>query len=188
MNRNLSFVALLSATLLGCSGTEPVRLAPSEPVAVDRVGVRYKTIAVREVSLPTHASSEDIAVSGPLGTLTGIDALWSDDPVRAVTLDVARALTDITRAQVAPEPWPFESFPDVTVDIRLERLLPTSDGTYVARGMAFVAPGEGLGRERTRSLDLSVAFDPEGGAVAIAAARAALIQQLALDVARNGLR
>ena len=93
-----------------------------------------------------------------------------------------------TGARVAPEPWPFESYPDVAVDVRIEEMLPMDDGTYRVRGMAFVAPAGDKGRDRARSFELSVPYDQASGYSAIAAARSALIAQLAMMVVRQGMR
>lgn len=184
--RNILIAAAL--VLAGCSSTPDIRVATPETAAPERVRVSYGSVVVREVSLPTHAAGEEIALAGPAGEIGAAGALWADDPVRAVTLDLTRALSQITGARVAPDPWPFQSYPDAAVDVRLTYLLPEADGTYRARGMAFVAPAEGAGRDRAVAVDLSAPFDPAGGALAIAAARGALIAQLADLIARKGMR
>ncbi|MCB1333258.1 MAG: membrane integrity-associated transporter subunit PqiC [Roseivivax sp.] len=185
--KRILFAATLG--LAACSGDAPIRYAAPDPAPAERVRVPYGSILVREVSLPSHAASEEIAIAGASGELTGNAAsLWADEPVRAVTLGLARALTEITGARVAPEPWPFESYPDVAVDVRIEEMLPMDDGTYRVRGMAFVAPAGDKGRDRARSFELSVPYDQASGYSAIAAARSALIAQLAMMVVRQGMR
>ncbi len=187
----LRYLILASGLTLAtaCSGPEPTRFAAPEPATQEKVRVAYGSISVREVSLPIHAASEEISISDASGAVNGaVGPLWADDPVRAVTLGLTQALSEITRARVAPDPWPFESFPDVSIDVRISELLPMEDGTYVARGMAFVAPGADKGRERSVPFDLSVPYDIEGGVPAIAAARSVLISDLALLIAKSGLR
>lgn len=174
---------------LAACGETSVRYAAPDPAPVEQVRVGYGAILVREVSLPSHAASEEISVAGAGGVLASSSAsLWADDPVRSVTLGLTRALTDITRARVAPEPWPFESYPDVAVDVRIEEMLPMDDGTYRMRGMVFAAPEPGKGRDRARSFDLRAPFDTEAGIPAIAAARSELVSQLAMKIAREALR
>lgn len=182
------FVAVLA--LWGCGeAAEPVRYATPTPKAQVRVSIPLSSVAVREVSLPAYATEEGIAVasrSGAISTMT--DSLWADDPTRAVTLRLTNALADITGRQVASDPWPFQSDPQAVVEVRLEEFVAEEAGRFVAEGRYYVAREEGFGPDHAHSFRLIQPFDAERGFSAIAAARAGIINALAADIARRGLR
>lgn len=176
--------------LLGCGGgDETVRYAGVQSVPSERIGIRYTSVSVREISLPGYASGEFVVTEAADGTLVeNSDTLWADDPVRDVTLGFAQALTTITKARVAPDPWPFRSVPDVTVDIRADTFVARADGTFVATGQYFIAPENEDQPERSRGFSISVPYLVAGGAGAIAGARSRTVTALAEHVARYGLR
>ena len=53
-------------------------------------------------------------------------------------IEIARSLKDISGGRVAPDPWPYQSRPEVSVDVRFEDLLPTA--MAVAQEIAEKAP------------------------------------------------
>ncbi|MEI4263162.1 PqiC family protein [Roseovarius sp. D0-M9] len=182
-----SIAALSALALVAACG------APDERVAVPRADagatqqISYSSVSLRTVSLPTYAASEDIWVSGPDGRIVlGEGLLWADDPGRAVTLELARYLAQITGARVASEPWPFLDRPDAEVELRIEEMLAYADGTFRMSGQYFVAPEDG--RDRARLFALSVPIGGEGAAQDIAAARGEVTRQLAREIAVSGLR
>lgn len=175
------------AALAACSAPERY-VVPQTPVEGARVPIRYGTVAIREVSLPTYAASEEIQSRGANGAVTSSGSvLWADDPARAITQDVARYLTEITGAQVAAEPWPFFDRAQATVEIRVSDMLAEADGSFRLTGQYFVAPDAG-GRGRAAAFALAAPVAPDGGPAAIAAARGQTVRDLALMIARNGLR
>jgi len=183
---------LLCATLLaaaGCGGPDPLRFSvPAAPAAGERVAIRYGTVEIREVSLPAYAASEEIYVRGPDGALAASpELLWSDEPSRAMSLEMARYLAQITGAQVASEPWPFNDRAQAVVEIRVEEMLADAAGLFQLSGQYFVAP-DASGGGRSGLFSLSAAYAPEGGAPAIAAARGQAVRDLAALIAREGLR
>ncbi|MBN2905797.1 MAG: membrane integrity-associated transporter subunit PqiC [Rhodobacteraceae bacterium] len=182
----LAAVALIAA---GCSGPAPLRYAvPPVPTSPERVRTAYASVLVQEVSLPRYAASEEIYRRDASGALSSSPAmLWADDPARAVTFDLARALADLTRVQIAAEPWPFADRAQATVQVRVADMLADDSGAFVMTGQYFVAPDEG-GRNRSGQFTLSVPFPPEGGPQAIATARSQAVGQLAQLIARQGLR
>ena len=182
---------LIAATLLaGCIPTEDPVLYTVPGAATDRrVSVPQQTISVREVSLPTYAANEEISVLVTGGQIAEDgNNLWADDPVRAVTLRLTRAIGDLTRRTVAADPWPYRAPAEVTVDVRLEEFVAEASGAFIARGQFYIAheDPELLGRSVT--FDLEIPYDPAGGYAAIAAARSQIIAALAMDIAQKGLR
>ncbi len=172
------------ALLAACGASD--RIAVQSPEITETVPIRYASVEVKDVSLPEYAAADELAQQAPDGTLITSKVLWADSPARAIGLELSRNLASLTNARIAPEPWPFEAPASAALDIRFADLVAGTDGVYRATGQYFV--GVYQGRERSGQFDLSVAYDPKGGAPAIARARGRIISDLAVFVARNGLR
>lgn len=184
-------IAVLALPLLALAacGSPEVRVPTPEPAPIARQAIRYPSVEVREVSLPAYAALEEIFVQAPDGTLSPAgEQLWADDPTRAVTLDLTRALTRITGARVASEPWPFDAYPAARVDVRVSDLIADPAGGVRMTGQAFIAPLDGRGRDKALLFDLTAPASLPQTPAAIAAARSALISDLALLIATDGLR
>jgi uncharacterized lipoprotein YmbA len=185
-------LVLATSALAGCStlgGGDALRY-PVPPVTVEtRVPSAFAAIEVTDVTLPAYAEGEEIALGLPQGGIslrTGL--LWADLPARGMTLDLTRALGQITGAEVAATPWPFDRSPDARVEVRIEEFLARETGSFHLAGQYFVGAFDGSERARARSFAIAAPFDPAGGAPAIAAARAAATAELAETIARDGLR
>lgn len=178
---------LLLAALAACTSVPEQRLTvPRAPVETKQ-RIAFASVALREVSLPGYAAGEDIYLSDALGVLrTQPGLFWADDPARAITLELSRHLAHITGARVASEPWPFGGFPEAQVEVRVEEMLAQEGGIFRLAGQYFVSSE--TGRARAQLFDLSVPVPVEAGATAIAAARGQAVQDLALAIARDGLR
>ena len=185
MLRLFPLVLLLAA----CGGEPALRFATPAVSPAERIATSFPSVEVRDVSLPTYAQAEEIAVQGADGSITLSDAfLWADDPSRAVTLELSRNLATLTGNPTAPEPWPFEAYPAARVEVRVEQMLASQAGQFRLSGQYFVVDMESRGRDRAALFDLSAPLDPEAGPNAIAAARAAVVAELAELIAREGLR
>lgn len=176
-----------AAVLSACGG--PTFRFPTPVVDTEvRLPTRYDAVQVAEVQLPLYAASEEIFRQNPDGSLSGsTDLLWADDPSRAMTLALSRTLAEVTGIRVAPTPWPFESLPDARLEVQVEDLLAQADGTLLLTGQYFLASGEGMAGDRAGTFRLTRPFDPEGGAAAIARARAEITTALAIEIAENAL-
>lgn len=179
----LSAVALLAA----CSGS-PDRYSVEAPTVTSQQRIAFRSVEIRQVSLPSHAAAEEISLQEPGGKVVEEDgALWSDSPERAIGLELSRHLTRMTGARIAPDPWPFEAYPDARLEVRFAELVASKAGVMRGEGQYFVSATSG-GRERTGLFELAVPFDAKGGPPAVAAARGRLIRDLAELLAREGLR
>jgi len=177
----------IALMLAGCGSTPD--LYPVEPPTVtetQRIG--FGAVEVRDVSLPAYAAANEIAVQDTDGRLvTNSNIVWADTPERAIALELTGHLARLSGARIASEPWPFEAFPDARLDVRFESLIAGDDGQFRASGQYFVGVSDG-GRERAGLFDLAVPFDPAEGPQAIAQARGQIILDLAVLIARDGLR
>lgn len=180
----------LVLTLAACGPGNVALRYPVPPVPVEtRIPVAFAAIEIIDVTLPSYAQGEEISIGLSGGGIQRQDGLlWADVPARAVTLDLTRALGQITGARVASSPWPFDRRPDARVEVRIEEFLPVETGAFRLSGQFFVGAFDGSERARARSFSLSVPYDPAGGPPAIAAARATATAQLAETIARDGLR
>lgn len=138
---------------------------------------------VRTVSLPTYAASEEIAFETAQGSIViNEDVLWADEPERAVTLILTRTLGDILGADVGPDPWPFVGLPDVSVDIRVERMLGGANGQFTLNGQFFVASEAAQFRDSTHSFEIAEPM-ADTSVTSIAAAQSAALLKLAEQIA-----
>ena len=179
-------IALLGLSLGAACGGPDIRFAAPASVPSERIASVYDRIEVIQVGLPIYATTEEIVFQDATGAITPTEALWADEPARAVTLQLSRDLGQITGATVAPEPWPYRDYAAAKVDVRIEDMLATDAGTFRLAGQYFVAPDEG-GRNRSGSFSIEVPMATPDSAATIAAARSAAVSQLAETVARRGL-
>lgn len=182
------FCALfLLASLAACTSVPEQRLIVPRATVETKQRIAFASVALREVSLPGYAAGEDIYLADATGVLrTQPGLFWADDPGRAITLELSRHLAQITGAQVAAEPWPFGGFPEAQVEVRVEEMLAQEGGLFRLAGQYFVSSENG--RARARLFDLSVPVTLDAGATAIAAARGQAVRDLAVAIARDGLR
>ncbi|MEP1614098.1 MAG: ABC-type transport auxiliary lipoprotein family protein [Roseobacter sp.] len=186
MKSFVSYAAMLFL-IAGC-GAPSERYAVSSPDATQTHRIAFRAVEIRDVSLPSYAADDQIVLGATDGRLVNAgDVLWADTPERAISLSLSRHISKITGARVASNPWPFEALPDARLDLRFQTLLAGEDGQYHAKGLYFVAVGDGR-RERSGLFDLTVAFDPVGGPAAIAQARGQVVLDLAAFLSRSALR
>jgi uncharacterized lipoprotein YmbA len=182
MTRFMTLVLL--AGLAACSG--PIdRLALTPQPSSLQLSPLVGSAMVRTVSLPAYAAAEEVAVELPGGLISSNeDVLWADDPQRAVTLALTSGLSNILNADVGPEPWPFFGLPDVSIDVRVARMLAGADGAFHLSGQFYVG-GDGIDfRNSADSFDISVPMTDQSLSN-IATAQAAALSLLSEQIARK---
>lgn len=185
MVRVSTLFSLALAFVLAACGPDPVRVPLAAAVESDlRVRVPVSTVMLRDVSLPTYAAAEEIPLQDGTGVIaTAEGLLWADDPERAATLALSRHLNMILSATVAPEPWPLDGIPDVTVDVRVSEALATNTGQFVLEAQFFIGGDGRPFRPNANEFRTAVPLaDTTPGAVARAQAEA--YRQLAEAIAR----
>lgn len=189
--RPLTLLAL--AVVAACSTTPEQRVAvPPAPVETKQ-RIAFGSVLLREVSLPSYAAGEEIFVADEVGLLnTRRGLLWADDPSRAITLELARHLGRVTGARVVSEPWPFDTPAEAQVELRVEEMLARQAGSFRLAGQYFVTSESGRARARLFEIEVPMATptEPEAGpdGTALAQARGQAVRELAVEIARNGLR
>lgn len=140
---------------------------PARPLAVT-------SVELRDVTLPGHATGSDILVREADGGLRPLDgADWADDPERAVTATLARALDLGSTATVIAEPWPLRDGPAARLELRMDRMLARADGRFELGGQAALVADRGRIRDRVERFDIEVPLaDLSAPAVTDAAGRA----------------
>ncbi|MCK0149228.1 PqiC family protein [Marivita sp. S6314] len=141
---------VMALPLAACGSGDSARYlidAPAASAAQTRVSVR--TVELRDVSLPSHASGSEILVRNETGALTALgDAVWADDPERAVTGTLAQLLDERSSATVSAEPWPLLDGPSARLDVRIDKMLADVSGVFEITGQAAVSAVDGRPRER----------------------------------------
>ncbi len=183
MMKPMIFVGL-TALMAACSGPS-ARLDMSPVQSNLNLRAAVGSAMVRSVSLPTYAAAEELSIETPDGLITSnADVLWADDPSRAVTLTLTRNIGDIINAKVGPDPWPFAGLPDVSIDIRVTRMVAGADGIFDLEGQYFVG-GDGIDYPNsTNAFAVNTAIVGEGPA-AIAQAQAQSLMTLSEQIARK---
>ncbi|WP_099827022.1 PqiC family protein [Oceaniglobus indicus] len=173
--------------LAACSATQTLRYPVPALTATDKIRVSVGSLEVRDVGLPLYAGLEAISVESPTGELlSNSDQLWADDPIRAITQGLAVALSSLTRADVAAEPWPLSERPDARLEVRFTKALASNDGVFRMEGQYFVSSTTGQRREVARTFAVSSPYDAEDmRTIGDALGRATL--ELAEIIARDGL-
>ncbi|MFQ6550750.1 membrane integrity-associated transporter subunit PqiC [Aestuariibius insulae] len=182
----IAFIGL--AFLAACGGDPALRFAVPQAPPGDRIAISARSVEVREVTLPTYASSEEIFFESSTGSISSDPSLlWADDPRRAMTLSLSRLIGEVTGAQTASEPWPFEAFAEARVEVRVDEMIAGANGLFRLSGQYFVASDSSRVRERSGTFSLAAPYNAEQGIPSIAAARAAVLRDLARLIASEGL-
>ncbi|WP_410216325.1 membrane integrity-associated transporter subunit PqiC [Paracoccus sp. (in: a-proteobacteria)] len=183
----LPLIALLGTLLVAaCSDPEKTgRFLIDPPTAGVQVPNRIGTAELKDVSLPEYASNQEVAFQTPDGAVrSNPDNLWADNPSRAFTTSLARAIGEVSGATVIGEPWPLAEPPSRVLEVRVERALAQADNSYRLSGRYFVSDDglSGSGSNHVRSFDIAVPMvsaDAAGTAAAAGQAISLLAQQIA---------
>ncbi|MDQ1901318.1 PqiC family protein [Paracoccus sp. WLY502] len=172
-------VTLACLGLLGlsaCSDPEDTaRYIIDPPVTGEQVPNRLGSAELKDVSLPEYASGQEVAFQTEDGAVrSSPDNLWADNPQRAFTLSLARAISDASGATVIGEPWPLAEPPQRVLEVRVERALPQANGIYRLSGRYFVADEGSGAANHARSFDIAVPLGGTGPGASAAAASSAI--------------
>ncbi|MDN5788809.1 membrane integrity-associated transporter subunit PqiC [Pseudorhodobacter sp.] len=190
MTLRIAAALALALPLLACGDNNARFLISNGAVdtgAVAKSRVAVRTIEVRDVSLPAYAAASEIVTEQADGALAVVPkALWADDPVRGVTGALARSLDQRSTATVAAEPWPLAEPADVQLEVRIDRMVAKTSGSFELSGQFAIAAPSGTVRESVKRFAIAVPLTDSSPA-AVAAATGAAIDQLAAEVV-NKLR
>ncbi|MEP3329429.1 PqiC family protein [Sedimentitalea sp.] len=176
---------LAMTPLLGGCGESAARYLLDAPLPAQKVGVRVRTIEIRDVALPDYASASEIMAQDEAGALLPVpNAVWADDPVRGISLALARNLDAASTATAMTEPWPLDQPPDVRVDVRVERMVSQFDGQFRLSGQYAIASRDLIVRERIERFDILRPMADQSPA-AVAAATSAAVLTLSEQIAAN---
>lgn len=173
---NRLVMCLAIAPLLGGCGENAARYLLDAPSPAQKVGVRVKTIEVRDVALPDYASASEIMVQDEAGALHPLpQAIWADDPVRGISLLLARNLDAASTATAMTEPWPLDQPPDARVDVRVERMVAQFDGQFRLSGQYAISSPDLIVRERIERFDILRPMGDQSPAAVASATSSALL-------------
>lgn len=159
MQMNVRALAVVMALpLAACGSGDSARYLIDAPVsATGETRVSARSVELRDVSLPSHASGAEILVRDEGGALKPLgDAVWADDPERAVTGTLAQLLDTRSTATVSAEPWPLLDGPSARLDVRIDKMLASVSGVFEITGQAAVSAVDGRPRERVERFAISV--------------------------------
>lgn len=179
-------IILAFVVLAACGNDGPRYLLEQAPVAeASKTRVRVQTLEVRDVSLPTYAEDSDIMVENKDGALTAVkNALWADDPSRAVTQRLTGDIGRLSTAVTAAEPWPLENEAQAAVHVRVSEMVARSSGQLDLRGQFAISSYNYVVRERIETFDISVPLaDTKPGS--IASATSAALRELSGQIVKS---
>lgn len=177
MNHSLLVLACLGLLgLSACSDPEDTARYIIDPPAIGgQVSNRLGSAELKDVSLPDYASGQEVSYQTADGAVRSTpDDLWADNPQRAFTLSLARAISDASGATVIGEPWPLAEPPQRVLEVRVEKALAQANGIYRLQGRYFVADAGSGAANHVRSFDISVPMGSTGPAASAAAASSAI--------------
>lgn len=167
--KRFTFTSLLGVALLALGAcSDPLDTAQytiTPPTPQGSVPNRLGRAEMREVSLPQYASGQEIAYQTADGALrSSPDNLWADDQRRAVTLALARQISELSGATVVAEPWPLASEPQRRIEVRIERFLAAADNAVHLDGVYYVSPAgyDAQGGDVVRPFAITVPMQTDG--------------------------
>lgn len=127
--------ALWLAACTQASGPVFYLLETPAPVPAAERPAAGAEIGLREIALPLYARRPQIPVLEPDGSVTLSDGhRWAEEPARATTRLVARAISAELGRPVLVEPWPPEVRPGIRVDVDVGYLIGSFGSTLRLEG------------------------------------------------------
>ncbi len=131
-------LVILVAALSACSTPNASQYEIVTPEIAEAKRLKT-TIEIQEVSLPLYAQSQEIPFAEASGAIrTDQGSIWADTPSRAVSISLAESLSKLTGSVAAVEPWPLDEPAQVTLDVRVKKLLASADGFLEFSGQYFI--------------------------------------------------
>ncbi|MDO6584983.1 ABC-type transport auxiliary lipoprotein family protein [Salipiger sp. 1_MG-2023] len=175
----LRYIPLVLA--LAACGTDQRYLIDAPEVA-GSARVRVATLEVREVSLPSYAEASEILLENADGGLTPVkNAVWADDPVRAVTLAIAEQVSARSSATAAPEPWPLDEDAQAAVSVTVAKLVAQANGSLRMSGQYAISSYDRVVAERIVPFSIVQPL-ASTGPNDIAVATGAAVSELSSDI------
>ncbi|WP_323005135.1 PqiC family protein [Pseudorhodobacter sp.] len=187
MTFRLAAITLAAAVpLMSCGDTNArFPIATSAEATVTKARVAVRTIEVRDVSLPAYAAASEIVVEQSGGALSVVPkAIWADDPVRGVTGALSRSLDLRSTASVASEPWPLAEPADVRVEVRIDRMIAKTDGSFELSGQFAIAAPNGAIRESVQRFAVTAPM-ADSSPAAVAQATGIAIDKLSDEIVKK---
>ncbi len=164
----------------GCAASDVSQYA-IEGEALETAQASGTRIEVYEVSLPLYMQSQEIPVMGMDGAIrSSSSALWADDPSRAISLNLAEALSRMSGGVASVEPWPLDEPARARLDVRVKTLLADESGQLQFAGQYFMVSDTGR-RPKVEWFDIKIPIEEVNGKT-IAQATGLATQQLARQI------
>jgi len=181
---NLATLLILGLLISGCGDSPNLYHLDSVPSA-KKLQTVANLVEVSQFDLPEYVQANEIAVLDEDGVLRlKKDDLWADSPDRALTAILSLALDEGLSAQVAAEPWPFESPADVRVTVKVQKLVGSQGGELQFSGQYFLSATSGGTLAEVERFDISVPLaDPT--VQELSAAHSKAIGILSLQIAKS---
>lgn len=177
MMKKIFLAGCLAGLMAACSTSPTAQYAIDAPL-LETARKNSATIEVLEVSLPLYMQGQEIPVMMEDGSIrTDPSALWADDPARAISLNLAEALSRMSGGVASVEPWPLDERADRRLDVRVKTLLATNQGALKFSGQYFMVDDDG-GKPKVDWFDITVPMSERSGR-SIARATGIATQRLA---------
>lgn len=130
----MTFTRNIAALLLACFALNACGEATESYLMPNVADVKARSTVVRSIEvtrfdLPSYAEDSQISIRAADGVVRPQSgAFWADAPDRALAEMLSAGLDKALSAQVVSEPWPFNSDPDVKVEVKVRDLIGSEQG------------------------------------------------------------
>ncbi|MGF1553894.1 MAG: membrane integrity-associated transporter subunit PqiC [Paracoccaceae bacterium] len=180
--------AALALLLAACAGSAEPTYYLLDPELPPAAGVgEAPPLGLREIALPLYARRTSVAALGDDGAVQLDDGQrWAEEPPRAMSRVLARALAARAGRTVLNEPWPAGATPDTLVSIDVDRFIGRPGGTLTLIGQYRIDPRRDAGEAVIDGFSIEESVGEGYGALVEAHGRAlvALAERIAADLPR----
>ncbi len=185
MRRFIPLLALLLAACAAAAPEGPNFYLLDAPLPEAAPASDAAEVGLRELALPLYARRPQMAVATESGALlVSDDHRWAEEPARAATRLVARALAARRGAPVYADPWPQGARPEIVATVEVDRFVGALGGEIALEGQITLARLAARNRAETATFSIRAPVAGQDHA-ALAAAYGAALDELAAELARR---